>query len=147
MAQFSNFRQNSMADEKKKKNVMIEGQYAETAVEWAKCFHARRTWQKLSFHLRNYVQSSRTWHVLEQLMKFRLIFYGLNGQERWIESTIKNYHPKNCLHSKLWLQYACTSAKKCRKIQENEKYNISSTNHKMLIQCFSYGRIGILLLA
>ena len=119
IAQFSSFRQNSIADEKK--HVMIEGQYAETAVEWAKCFHARRTRQKLSFHLRNYVQSSRTWQILEQLMKFRLIFYRLNGQERRIESTIKNYLPKNCLHSKLWLQYACTSAKKCRKIQENEK--------------------------
>ena len=45
-------------------------------------FYAKWTWQKLSFHLRNYMKSSRTWQVLQQLMKFSLIFYWLNWSRK-----------------------------------------------------------------
>ena len=61
---------------------MTEAQNTETTVKWAKCFLCQKDTAETLFHLRNYVQFSRTWQVLQQLMKFHLIFYGLNRSRK-----------------------------------------------------------------
>ena len=91
MAQFPNFRRNPIAN-KKEVYVIIEGQNAQSAVAWQKTFYARRTRQKLSFYLKNFVQSSRTLQVLQQLIKFHPIFYGLNQSRK---KTLN--HPSNTI--------------------------------------------------
>ena len=56
-------------------------------------FYARTTQWKLSFHRRNYVQSSKTWQVLQQLVKFHLIFLRIKTiKKEDLKSTNKNYN-------------------------------------------------------
>ena len=83
-AQFSNFRQNPVANKKERNWYMswLKTKMPKLQLNGQSAFYARRTRQKLSFHLRNYVQSSRTGQVLQQLMKFHLIFYGLNWSRK-----------------------------------------------------------------
>ena len=73
-AQFSNFREIPIGNEREI-YVMIKNKNAETAVEWESAFYARRTRQKLSFHLTKYVQSSRNWQIWQQLTKLHLIIF------------------------------------------------------------------------
>ena len=79
--QFSNFRRNPMANEKEIDWSMLwlKTKILKLQSNRQSAFYASRTWQELSFHQRNFVQSSRTWQVLQQLMKFHLIFDGLKA--------------------------------------------------------------------
>ena len=77
---FEFFRQNPIANEQEVDWSMLQLKIKmrKLQLNGKSAFYARKTLQELSFHVRNYVQSSRTSQVLQQLMKLHLIFYGLN---------------------------------------------------------------------
>ena len=125
-AQFSNFRRNPTPNENEVDLSMLwlTAKVLILRLNGQSAFYARMAWQKVSFPLRNYVQSSKTWQDLQQLTKFHLVFLCMKSiKKEDLESTIKNYHPKH--HKSCTANYGCNllawAQSKCRKILKNEK--------------------------
>ena len=86
--------------------VMIEGQNAEIAVEWAKCFPCQRdTAETLpsSEKLRAVFQNLAGFAAIDELPSHLLWIKSIKKED--LESTIKNYHSKHhniiiCLHER-----------------------------------------------
>ena len=101
-AQFSSFRWNPIANEKEVDWSMLwlkAKMQKLQSNEWSASY-GRTAWQKLSFHLRNYLAGfSRIDEVLSHLLWIKSI------QKEELEPTIKNYHPKH--HNSCTANYGC----------------------------------------
>ena len=123
-AQFLNFRRNPTPNENEVDLSMLwlTAKVLILRLNGQSAFYARMAWQKVSFPLRNYVQSSKTWQDLQQLTKFHLVFlYMKSIKKEDLESTIKNYHPKHIIVAQQTMAPIClhkrkTNAEKFRRM-------------------------------
>ena len=122
-AQFSNFEWNPIAYEKEIYE-WLGAKMPKLQSNRLSAFYPRRTQQKLSFHLRNYVQSSRTWQVFQQLMKFHLIFYWSNQSKKktlnqpWKATTLNIIIAAQQTMAPMYLHEHKTNAGKFRRMKK-----------------------------
>ena len=119
---------------------MIQGQNAETAVEWVKCFLCWKdtaetllSSEKLRLVFKNLAGFAAIDEVPSHLLWIKLI------KEEDLEPTIKNYHLKH--HDRCIANYGSNvlawAQNKGRKIQENEKDDVSLISPLQTTRCRS----------